>query len=175
MNGVFPNPKGEGLITEGTIGRDAGGGWPNALVIGPKVKDNGLTSVEAEIGRSSSRSANGSTVVFVVVGAIGGVGARRWVTVGPGVGGCGEGDLMPFGVAAPSAFLSLLRSPLLLLFPLLLSAYLRSLFLSNFVLLLLGRLRQSLTSKGVGAHIWINGVVWASKRKGVKCYAMMGN
>ena len=52
----------------------------------------------------------------MVVDAIGGVGARRWVTVGPGVGGCGEGDSMPFGVAAPSAFLSLLRSPLLLLF-----------------------------------------------------------
>lgn len=50
MNGVLPNPKGEGLITEGTIGRDAGGAWPNAPVIGLKVKDNGLTSVEAEIG-----------------------------------------------------------------------------------------------------------------------------
>lgn len=49
----------------------------------------------------------------MVVGAIGGVGARRWVAVGAGVGGCGEGDLIPFGVAASSAFLSL---PLSLLF-----------------------------------------------------------
>lgn len=45
-----PNAKGEGLINEGTIGRDAGGDWPNSVVIGPKVKDNGWTSVEAEIG-----------------------------------------------------------------------------------------------------------------------------
>lgn len=51
MNGdTAPNAKGEGLITEGTIGRDAGGGWLNAPGIRPKVKSDGWTSVEAEIG-----------------------------------------------------------------------------------------------------------------------------
>ena len=45
-----PNAKGEGLIIGGTVGRDAGGDWPNAVVIGPKLKDNERTSVEVGIG-----------------------------------------------------------------------------------------------------------------------------
>lgn len=44
-----PKVKGLGSIT-GRSGRDAGGGWLNVFVVGPKVKDCGGTGVEAEIG-----------------------------------------------------------------------------------------------------------------------------
>ena len=53
----------------------------------------------------------------MVVGEVGGVGARRLVAVDAGVGGCGEGDLTPVGVAAPSAFFFLLLSLLFSLLP----------------------------------------------------------
>lgn len=45
-----PNAKGEGLITGGGCGRDAGGDCPNVAVIGPKAKDGGGTCAEAESG-----------------------------------------------------------------------------------------------------------------------------
>lgn len=47
---IGPNAKGEGLITGWDCGRDAGGDWPNVVVIGLKAKDGGGTCAEAEIG-----------------------------------------------------------------------------------------------------------------------------
>lgn len=45
-----PNPKGEGLTTGRSCGRDADGGWSNVIVIGPKAKGGGVTGGKAGTG-----------------------------------------------------------------------------------------------------------------------------
>lgn len=109
-----PNAKGKGWITGERV-RDAGGDWPNVVVIGPKIQDGGGTAAG---GWLSSRGAGRSTVVVGVVGARGGVVPGRWAAVDAAVGACGEGGVMPVDdAAAASAFLFLLRSRLFLLLP----------------------------------------------------------
>lgn len=107
MKVVVAGPKAKvlGSITGGS-GRDASGGWPNAVVIGPKVKDCGGAGTKPGIGRSFPCDAVGSTMVVGMGGRMRGVDAGTWLAGGTRAGGCDAAGVMPLGASSPSAFLS---------------------------------------------------------------------